>query len=650
MMSRLDIRHVSYLAAATVMLVAVVGPRPSTAQTHYESIGWTPDGRALTVSAAEDIHRLPLEGGPAERLTATGSRDVHASWAPDGSALAFGSYRDGDAEIFVASSDGSGARALTDDDADDGAPAWSPDGREIAFMKETGEHWQIWIMAADGSDPRRLTRSDGNDWNPRWSPDGRWIVFESSRHEGDQDEIYRIRPDGTGERRLTDTPGNDIYPDWSPDGERIAYCTIEDGRAFVYTIPAAGGEPELLLEDACHPAWSPDGSRLAYVSVSRGDRRRLFVAEPDGSGATEVAGLDARPVVDATEAAHGSTSGAEPEAASGSGSADPDAAPAAAHTPSTNASRKPRVAILVYDGVQIIDHAAPWEVLGQYSLNEVFTVAKDTTPITTWMGMRVIPSYGFGDHPEPDVVVIPGGDAREVVNDPEVIDWIGGHAPESRYVLGVCAGVMLLAEADLLDGRRATTYYDLLDDLAEERPAIDVIDDRLVVEDGKFITTTGTGIEGALRVMELLHGKPWARVVSLNLEFEPLPEGERTPRPHLADMNLPSSIYGAFPWREAELTLYEGDTEHWQMAWRLDRDDVGDLPALAATLAEGLEGEGWELDAETLGDDAWTSTWRLRGRAGDAWRGDVGVRHASDGRLVLRLEVDEGRARGERGE
>ncbi len=643
MMLHLDLRHLSYLTTAIAFIVGTAAPHPLAAQTHYESIGWTPDGRALTVSAAENIYRLPLEGGPAERLTASEARDVHASWAPDGSALAFGSYRDGDAEIFVASSDGSGARSLTDDDADDGAPAWSPDGREIAFMKETGEHWQIWVMAADGSNQRRLTRSDGNDWNPRWSPDGRWIVFESSRHEGDQDEIYLIRPDGTGERRLTDTPGNDIYPDWSPDGERIAYCTIEDGRAFVYTIPATGGEPELLLEDACLPAWSPDGSRLAYKSVARDESQRLWVAQPDGSGATEVAGLDARRVVDAAEVTHGSASASASETPSGLDSADAGASSRApADTDSTAVPRKPRVAILIYDGVQIIDHAAPWEVFGQWAMNEVFTVAKDTTPVTTWMGMRALPSYGFDEHPEPDVLVIPGGDAREVITDPEVIDWVRRHATSSRHVLGVCSGVTFLAKADLLEGRRATTFYGSLDNLAAESPAIDVIDDQVVVEDGKYVTTSGDGVLGSLRIFERLHGKPWARLVGLAMEFQPDPDDEPTSRALLADLNLPSSIYDEFTWREAELTVYEGDTDRWRMAWRIDRDDVDDFAAFAASLAEGLADEDWELEAERLADDTWTSNWRLRDRDGDAWRGGVGIQHVSDGRLELRIDVDKG--------
>lgn len=293
MTRRRDIRHVSYIIPVGFLIVAFAA-EAALAQTHYESLTWRPDGEALTVSVGEDLYTLPIGGGPAQRLTEIEGRDAHASWSPDGSVVAFGSSRDGDSEIYAAEPDGSRPRALTDDEDYNSHPTWSPDGRRIAFMKRREGRWQLWIMESDGSGARRLTRSTGNDFNPRWSPDGRWIVFESSRHEGDQDEIYVIRPDGSGERRLTETPGNDIYPSWSADGERIAYCTIEEGRAFVHVMPVEEGRPdgapELLLEDACLAVWSPDGRHLAYKTTRRGEPDRLWVAGPDGSHAKEVPG------------------------------------------------------------------------------------------------------------------------------------------------------------------------------------------------------------------------------------------------------------------------------------------------------------------------------------------------------------------------
>lgn len=299
---------------------------------------------------------------------------------------------------------------------------------------------------------------------------------------------------------------------------------------------------------------------------------------------------------------------------------------------------RPRVAILIYDGVQIIDHAAPWEVLGQYSLNEVYTVARDTTPVTTFMGMRVLPSYGFDDHPPPDVVVVPGGNSGDARSDPEVIEWLRRNAGAADYVLAVCSGVSILAETGLLDGRSATTFYNLLDDLAESRPAIEVVEDRIVVQDGKFVTTTGTGIEGALRISELLHGEPWTRVVALNLEFESVPSSERTPRAWLADMNLPSSIYGIIPWRAAELSAYEGDASRWRMTWRFPAQE---LEPLAAELSAGLSGEGWARRAEEGETDGWTATWSLEGRGGDTWSGETRLAPLPGGRLEFDIVVND---------
>lgn len=85
---------------------------------------------------------------------------------------------------------------------------------------------------------------------------------------------------------------------------------------------------------------------------------------------------------------------------------------------------KPQVAILVYEGVQIIDHALPFEVFGQFSLNDVYTVAKSHDPVSTYMGMQILPNYSFEDVPVPDVLVLPGGNAGDVTNDPEMKAWI----------------------------------------------------------------------------------------------------------------------------------------------------------------------------------------------------------------------------------
>ena len=276
------------------LVLAVCAPRVGLAQ-HYESLTWAPDGTALVISLGGNLYRLPLQPtDPAVQLTTEPSRDVYASYAPDGSELAFTSNRDGDDEIYVARPDGSGARPITANDDRDSYPSWSPDGRRIAFMRQHEGLWQLWIMDADGGNAHRLTHSTGNDYNARWSPDGQWLVFESARHGGNQDEIYVIRPDGSGERRLTNTPGNDIFPTWLPDGNHVAYCTIENHHARVSVMRSDGGPATTLLEDACVPVWSPDGKSLAYLISVMGQPETLQVAKADGSDPHEIPGPEAR--------------------------------------------------------------------------------------------------------------------------------------------------------------------------------------------------------------------------------------------------------------------------------------------------------------------------------------------------------------------
>lgn len=274
---------------AVSLAVCMALPPVAWSQTHYESMTWGPGGDSLLVGVGGDLYVVPLGEGDVRPLVGSAARDVYGALSPDGSTVAFASDRDGDSEIFVAGTDGSGVRALTQNDVRDSYPDWSPDGGTIAFMRKDGEYWRLWLMAADGSNPRPLTRTEGNDYNPRWSPDGEWIAFDSDRHGGGQDEIYVIRPDGSEERRLTETAGNDIYPAWQADGERLAYCTIAEGRATVHVVPLVGGRARPIAQDACLPAWAPDG-RLAYVFVQAGEPEELRVVTADGSARVTVAG------------------------------------------------------------------------------------------------------------------------------------------------------------------------------------------------------------------------------------------------------------------------------------------------------------------------------------------------------------------------
>ena len=167
------------------------------------------------------------------------------------------------------------------------------------------------------------------------------------------------------------------------------------------------------------------------------------------------------------------------------------------------------VAILIFDGVELLDFAGPAEVFivaNQRHPFRVFTVAPSTNLTTTMGGIKIKPDYSFQDAPPADVVVIPGGKLQSVKADG--VRWIRESAESADVVMSVCFGALLLAEARLLDGVTATTHRWAIESLKTAAPGCNVVTDRRVIDAGKIVTTGGvtSGIDGALHLVERLAG------------------------------------------------------------------------------------------------------------------------------------------------
>jgi putative intracellular protease/amidase/YHS domain-containing protein len=232
------------------------------------------------------------------------------------------------------------------------------------------------------------------------------------------------------------------------------------------------------------------------------------------------------------------------------------------------------VAILLFDGVQIIDYTGPYEVFGQAGLR-VFTVAASTAPITTSMGMKVTPDYALAQAPAAEVLVIPGGGIDRALNNPEIIAWIRERAAPARHVLSVCNGALILAKTGLLDGLAATTFYDLIPALREAAPKTRVVTDQRYVDNGKIITTAGlsSGIDGSLHVIERLQGKGPAQQVALNMEYDWRPDSGFA-RASLADAEL-RRVFGRRlnlevpPGGTYKVLSTQGTTDRWEAIWEI---------------------------------------------------------------------------------
>jgi Tol biopolymer transport system component len=219
-------------------------------------------------------------------------REFAPTWSPDGSRLAFVSYRDGNGEIYVMRPDGSGATRLTRNRVEDLSPAWSPDGSRLAFTSNRGGAYRIHTMRADGRGVRRLS-SLGDSFSPAWSPDGARIVFSSSGRTPENPELYSVRADGTRLARLTrtkgdaETLGDDGFPSWSPDGKTIVFSSNRTGNGELWTMRADGSLERRLTRlprrDDWAPRYSPDGASIAFESHRRGGVD-IYVIRADGMG------------------------------------------------------------------------------------------------------------------------------------------------------------------------------------------------------------------------------------------------------------------------------------------------------------------------------------------------------------------------------
>ncbi|MEM1406097.1 MAG: DJ-1/PfpI family protein [Bacteroidota bacterium] len=178
------------------------------------------------------------------------------------------------------------------------------------------------------------------------------------------------------------------------------------------------------------------------------------------------------------------------------------------------------IAFYLQDGVEVLDFAGPMEVFSYAGYN-VFTVSREKKKIKSQGILTVVPDFSIENAPAADILAFFGGNSSAASNDPDVINWVKGQK-NIEFYFSVCTGAFVLAEANILKGKIATTFHNALDNLESGYPEIDVRRDVRFVDNGRVITTAGisAGIDGALHLVAKLQGLNTAKRTAYYMEYD----------------------------------------------------------------------------------------------------------------------------------
>jgi transcriptional regulator GlxA family with amidase domain len=182
------------------------------------------------------------------------------------------------------------------------------------------------------------------------------------------------------------------------------------------------------------------------------------------------------------------------------------------------------IAVLLYERLTALDAIGPYEVLSRLPGSTLTFVGRVAGPVRTDNGrLSLVADVSIDEMPSPGIVLVPGGPGQVALMDDErVLSWLRTAHETTEWTTSVCTGSLILAAAGILQGKRATSHWLALDQLApfgaEATP-------ERVVFDGKVVTAAGVsaGIDMALRLVATIAGDQVAQTIQLGIEYDPQP-------------------------------------------------------------------------------------------------------------------------------
>lgn len=194
------------------------------------------------------------------------------AWSPDGTNMAFTSYRNGTGDLYLYSFDSSSAGRIVTGGVNT-APAWAPGSRYLAFTRSVDGNSDIYRYDRATEELLRLTARGSIETSASFSPTGQQMILTSDRVGYPQ--LYIMDSAGGTAERAGFAHGYCDSPSWSPAGDRIAYCARVDGDFHIFVMNSDGTDIRQVTRDGTlneDPVWSPTGRHLAFSSDMDGVR------------------------------------------------------------------------------------------------------------------------------------------------------------------------------------------------------------------------------------------------------------------------------------------------------------------------------------------------------------------------------------------
>jgi transcriptional regulator GlxA family with amidase domain len=189
---------------------------------------------------------------------------------------------------------------------------------------------------------------------------------------------------------------------------------------------------------------------------------------------------------------------------------------------------KKNVGILIFDDVEVLDFAGPFEVFAvsseihDHDLFNTFLVSETNDTVKALNGMLVLPNYHFENAPKIDILVLSGGSGTRAISKNEsYLKWIKNQYNDCELLLSICSGARMLASLGMLDGKEFCTHQEVYEEIIENVPSSIPQKEKRFTHFDNIFTSGGisAGIDLSLEIVKKIHGNDVYRSTIKYMEY-----------------------------------------------------------------------------------------------------------------------------------